>query len=558
MTTNENRSVSRPKIAACDTHHTDGNGMPIYDARFDEVLAFHPVEDTQLAPIRRDGQAWHIDTSGRAAYPQRFERSFGFYCQYAAVVTDGGWLHIRADGSPLYDERYAFAGNFQQDAAVVCDNDGLYFHINAWGHPLYPSRWKYCGDFREGIAVVQASDGLSTHIRKDGSLVHGHWYFDLDVFHKGYARAKDKAGWCHVDRQGTPIYTQRYRSVEPYYNGFSRCECHNGGLVVIDEVGQLVRQLREPAVDTFAELSADMVGYWRTFTIAAAVELGVFEMLPCSLEDLAKAIKCPTDMLRRLLAALDELNLVALDGTAWKASEKGQYLCASHRKSLADAALEYSRELLEAWKRLPSALRGEARDTRIFAEVAVNPKRLACHHRMLSSYALHDYETLVPSLPIRPGDTVLDAAGGSGTLAELIQTQFPEAEVLLGDLPQVVAASDYQNSVALDLFAPWPIRADKILLSRVLHDWPDDQAQMILEQAECSLKPKGHIYVIEMLLDEKSSAGALCDLHLLAATGGQERTRGDLERMAAQVGLKLTGTLWVGPLVSVLCFERTH
>ncbi len=558
MSTLESRSASKPNIASCGTHHIDGHGMPIYDARFDDVLAFHPVADTLLAPVRKGGQAWHIDSSGGAAYTQRFERSFGFYCHYAAVVTGGEWLHIRADGSPLYDERYAFAGNFQQDVAVVCDNDGLYFHINACGHPLYPSRWKYCGDFREGVAVVQANDGLSTHIEMDGSLVHARWFFDLDVFHKGYARAKDKAGWCHVDRLGVPIYAQRYSSIEPFYNGFARCECHNGALVVIDEAGHQVRQLREPTVDTFAELSADMVGYWRTFTIATAVELGVFEMLPCSLDDLAKASTCPSGLLRRLLAALDELNLVALNGTTWQVSEKGQYLCSTHRKSLADAAIEYSGELLEPWKRLPGALRREARDTRIFAEVAVNPKRLACHHRMLRSYAFHDYENLVPSLPIRPGDTVLDAAGGSGALAELIQTQFPEAEVLLGDLPQVVAASDYPNSITLDLLAPWPISADKILLSRVLHDWPDDQAQIILNQAEGSLKSKGHIYVIEMLLEDDSSAGALCDLHLLAVTGGQERTRGDFERLAAQSGLKLTATLWAGPLVSVLCFERTH
>ncbi|NVK41564.1 MAG: methyltransferase [Oceanospirillaceae bacterium] len=550
------KPVSRPSIAACGTHHTNGCGEPLYDARFDDVLAFHPVERTQLAPVSKNGLAWHVDTTGKAAYTRRFERTFGFYCQYAAVVTSSGWLHIRADGTALYDERYAFAGNFQQDVAVVCDNDGYYFHIDTRGRPLYPQRWQYCGDFRGGSAVVQGSDGLSTHIRKDGSLVHGCWFFDLDVFHKGYARAKDRAGWCHVNRRGMPIYPQRYCAVEPYYNGFARCECHDGALVVIDEAGQSVRQLRGPTVDPFAALSADMVGYWRTFTIATAIELGVFEELPGRLDVIANSINVGTDMLRRLLAALDELELVAFDGATWQATEKGQYLSSSDRKSLADAALEYSGDLLEQWKRLPRALRGEIGDSRIFAEVAASPHRLSGHHRMLSSYALHDYEHLVPSLPIQPGDTVLDAGGGSGTLAQLMRTQFPEANVLLGDLPQVIAASDYPNAVTLDLFAPWPISADKILLSRVLHDWPDEKAQIILKQAERSLKPNGCIYVIEMLLEEGSSAGALCDLHLLAVTGGKERTRRALEGLAAEADLTLTETLWAGPLVSVLCLER--
>ncbi|MDV7399706.1 hypothetical protein RZS08_50295, partial [Arthrospira platensis SPKY1] len=118
----------------------------------------------------------------------------------------------------LYPERYAFAGNYQENVGVVMNAKGQYFHLNATGKPLYETRWRYCGDFRDGIAVVQADNGLSTHISVDGDLLHNNWFLDLDVYHKGYARAKTREGWCHVDKHGEALYPQRYLSAEPFYN----------------------------------------------------------------------------------------------------------------------------------------------------------------------------------------------------------------------------------------------------------------------------------------------------------------------------------------------------
>ena len=98
--------------------------------------------------------------------------------------------------------------------------------------------------FREGIAVAQAENGLSTHIDKQGQYIHSYWYLDLDVFHKGFARAKSDDGWHHIDKSGKPIYAQRYTSVEPFYNGFSRVETHSGALQIINEQGNVIRELR--------------------------------------------------------------------------------------------------------------------------------------------------------------------------------------------------------------------------------------------------------------------------------------------------------------------------
>ena len=62
---------------------------------------------------------------------------------------------------------------------------------------------------------------------------------DLDVFHKNFARARDGQGWHHIDIHGQPLYQDRYRNVEPFYNSQARVEGADGSLSVIGEAGEL-------------------------------------------------------------------------------------------------------------------------------------------------------------------------------------------------------------------------------------------------------------------------------------------------------------------------------
>ncbi|MBA56696.1 MAG: methyltransferase [Pseudomonadales bacterium] len=548
--------LEKPVISECGCFHIGANDNPLYEARFDEVLAFHKVGNRWIAPVKRGAEAFHIDTDGHPIYDQRFQRCFGFYHGLAAVVGEDGWYHIDQSGCELYAQRYEFAGNYQENVCVVMDAGGQYFHLNAAGKPLYDHRWHYCGDFRDGIAVVQAQDGLSSHIGIDGTLLHDQWFDDLDVYHKGYARAKTLQGWCHVDKQGNPIYSERYASAEPFYNGFARCETSDGALVIIDESGRVSRQLRGPTSDTFSELSADMVGYWKTYTIYTGVKLGVFERLPATIEDLSLSCECNIQRLERLMKGLTELGLVYQEGNRHVVSNKGSYLCLSHKKTLADASIEYGEDLLERWKSLPALIQGKRFESNIFSMVAADPERVRSHHRMLASYALHDYTDIVSLLPIKQGQRVLDAAGGTGTLATLIQSYFPESSVFLGDLKSVLEQAEFEDKLELNLFSEWHETYDVVILSRVLHDWDDTDAIQVLKHARHALNRCGQIFILEMLMQESSSSGALCDLHLMAATGGKERTESEFERVSKQAGLHLKEVIKLPSLVSLLVLER--
>lgn len=226
--------------APSGTHHLRGDEAA-YGARFDAVLKFHAPG---LAPVCKDGRAWHIHPDGSEAYAERHRRCFGFYEDRAAVQGTDGWFHIRPDGSPLYPERHDWCGNYQCRCCTVRDRRGAYVHLDLDGRPLYAARWRYAGDFRDGIAVVQGEDGRSTHIDRHGDLLHGRRYLDLDVYHKGHARARDAEGWMHVDMAGSPLYARRFAAVEPFYNGQARVELPDGSLEIIDEGASTLLVLR--------------------------------------------------------------------------------------------------------------------------------------------------------------------------------------------------------------------------------------------------------------------------------------------------------------------------
>jgi hypothetical protein len=227
-------------VSSDGTHHVR-QGEPAYGERFDQVWTFHAPG---LAPVRLGVKAWHVRPDGSPAYDRRFRATYGYYEGLAAVVSPEGWHHVDAAGHELYEARWAWCGNFQGGRCTVRAEDGAYFHITGSGAPAYSARWRYAGDYREGAAVVQGDNGRSTHIDPDGRPLHDCWFDDLDVFHKGFARARDARGWTHVARSGEPIYERRFTAVEPFYNGQARVERFDGGREVIDETGATVLELR--------------------------------------------------------------------------------------------------------------------------------------------------------------------------------------------------------------------------------------------------------------------------------------------------------------------------
>ena len=414
--------------------------------------------------------------------------------------------------------------------------------------------------------MVQRSDGGHTHIDASGNLIHGVWFDDLDVFHKGRARACDAGGWHHVNMRGEPLYDRRFRAVEPFYNGQARVEGSDGGRSVIDESGATLLTLRPPRRSPLEALSGDMVGLWRTQAIRAAVELGVFEVLPAPSETVEAEAGLASPLGVRLLRALLELELVRRDDEGvYHPTERGAHLARAHPLSLADAALTWGREHYDAWSGIVGSLRtGESSFEKMYGQKLfdwIQDRRgdLETFHAAFSSYARHDYRHLPERIDFTGHAVILDAGGGRGDLTFMLLRACPALRGVVMDRAEVVRDANPPNDVADrcqfvagDLFSEWPARADAIILARVLHDWPDGDSLRILRRARAAIVEGGTLYLVEMALDETGGAGGLLDLNMLVMTQGAERTERQFGRLLEAAGFRMQEVIATGAVNSVI------
>ncbi len=65
-------------------------------------------------------------------------------------------------------------------------------------------------------------------------------------------------------------------------------------------------------------------------------------------------------------------------------------------------------------------------------------------------------------------------------------------------------------------------QTDALILSRVLHDWEDEKALKILTHCKNALKPRGTLYILEIL--QNDTQAHLLSLNMLAICKSYERT----------------------------------
>jgi hypothetical protein len=102
------------------------------------------------------------------------------------------------------------------------------------------------------------------------------------------------------------------------------------------------------------------------------------------------------------------------------------------------------------------------------------------------------------------------------------------------------------QTVPGDFFADIPVSADVFLLKSILHDWDDDRARLILENCRRAMGPESRRVGIERAVPEGSAddvAVVLLDLHMMAVTGGRERTPAELAAMLGHAGFALAAAI---------------
>ena len=126
----------------------------------------------------------------------------------------------------------------------------------------------------------------------------------------------------------------------------------------------------------------------------------------------------------------------------------------------------------------------------------------------------------------------MDVGGGYGAAINNIKAMNPNVECILFDLEKVVLKVNVQKIMKIsgNFFDKIPIQSEVIVLSRVLHDWNDEKANIILKNCYEALPSNGTLFVIENLA-EKINDISLLSLSMTIICESYERTKNEYEKL---------------------------
>jgi hypothetical protein len=112
------------------------------------------------------------------------------------------------------------------------------------------------------------------------------------------------------------------------------------------------------------------------------------------------------------------------------------------------------------------------------------------------------------------------------------------------------------TSISGDFFGEIPIQAEAIILSRVLHDWNDAKAKIILRNCFNALPDNGSLYVIENCSDKINVDLSLLSLNMAAMCESYERTSLQYISLCENAGFLFESDTRINDLQTVLILKK--
>jgi hypothetical protein len=176
-------------------------------------------------------------------------------------------------------------------------------------------------------------------------------------------------------------------------------------------------------------------------------------------------------------------------------------------------------------------------------------------------YARDDYENITEIIDFSNHQVVMDVGGGLGALLMAVRKTFPSLSLKLFESENVIQLlpKDYSklfSAISGDFFKEIPPIADGIIMSRVIHDWEDKKARLILKNVYHALPSTGKLYLIEILKDNLKDGATLLSLNMLLMCNSYERTKEAYLSLLIEVGFKVKEVKSLNTLQSIIICEK--
>jgi hypothetical protein len=310
-----------------------------------------------------------------------------------------------------------------------------------------------------------------------------------------------------------------------------------------------------------------MGGPWVNQSIYVAASLGIADQLgdePVAISFLAKACEAHEDALYRFCRALAGLGILeARPGRAFTLTEMGASLRSDAPNTLRWGIMLHGGETFRAWGDVLHSVRtgkpafDHTFGTPFFEYLKTNPEYNEIFHRTMGvtdrpPEVLGEYD-------FGRARVVADIGGGIGTLLASVLARHDHLRGILQDLPEGVrgaaenlakyGVADRCEVIGASFFDSLPAGADTYVVSRVLHNWADEQAVALLTAVRERMADDGRLLVVDHLLPDTGGfhPALFADLQMLVTVGGKDRTEAELRVLLAEAGFEVTAQ-WDGPV----------
>lgn len=197
-----------------------------------------------------------------------------------------------------------------------------------------------------------------------------------------------------------------------------------------------------------------------------------------------------------------------------------------------------------------------------FDWLADHPDEAALFQRAMVTLGRDSNEAIAEAYDFGAFSRVVDVGGGHGQLLSAILARHAHLSGVLFDLPSSIptirsGAAGYlprTEFIGGNFFESVPHGADIYLMKKVIHDWNDEQAIVILRNCRDAMAPHGKVLIAETIVPDGNEPNPikLIDVNMLVVTGGKERTQAEYAALLAAAGLGLERVISTSQPISVL------
>jgi hypothetical protein len=301
--------------------------------------------------------------------------------------------------------------------------------------------------------------------------------------------------------------------------------------------------------------------------LTAAAQLGIPDLLadgPQSVDALGQATGTHAPSLHRLMRALAALGVfIEDDDGCFGLTPMGACLRRDATRSLRATALwAGSSPRRASWSDLLYSVQtGQPAFDRIYRMnyweyLDANPGYGAVFNEHLAAIRPERHAAVVAAYDFSGVRTLVDIGGGFGQLLAAALGACPDLRGILFDLPSAVAGAratlaaagvaERCELVGGDMFTAELPPGDAYMLSNVIHDWGDDQSDVILRNCRRALTPDARLLLIEQVLIPGNTPVSTLfnDVNMLVSEpGGRQRTEAEFRDMLGRAGFRLSSVI---------------